>query len=80
MLKAVGSLEAGDRGGWGQLGGGVKDIQELLVDLVVRRAGAVLLSPVPHVHGFDVEIAGSVLAGTPTGRVCEGGAAAAGQS
>ena len=66
MLKAVGSLEAGDRGGWGQLGGGVEDIQELLVYLLVRRTGTVSLSAVPHVHGLDVEIAGSVLTGTPT--------------
>ena len=80
MLEAVGSLEAGDWGGWGQLGGGVQDIQELLVDLVVRRAGAVLLSLVPDVHGLDVEVARPLLAGTTAGRVSQGGAAAAGQS
>ena len=66
VLEAVGSLETGDWGGRGQLGGGVEDVQELLVDLVVRRAGAVLVSLVPDVHGLDVEITGSLLAGTTT--------------
>ena len=82
MLEAVGSLETGDWGGWGQLGGGVEDVKELLVDLVVRRAGAVLLPlpGVPHVHRLDVEVARPLLARAPAGRVSEGGAAAAGQS
>ena len=67
MLEAVGSLKAGDWGGWGQLRGGVEDLQELLVDLVVRRAGAVLVSLVPDVHWLDVEITRSLLAGTTAG-------------
>ena len=68
VLEAVGSLEAGDWGGWGQLRGGVEDLQELLVDLVVRRAGAVLVPLlVPHVHGLDVEVARPLLAGTTAG-------------
>ena len=54
------------------------------MDLVVGRAGAVLLllesalilSLLPDVHGLDVEVAGPVLAGAAAGRVGEGGAAA----
>ena len=68
MLQTVGSLQTGDWGGRGQLGGRVEDIQELLVDLVVRRAGAVLVPLlVPHVRGLDVEVARPLLAGTTAG-------------
>ena len=65
----------------------MEDIQELLVNMVVRRAGAVLLPlegalllfELPDVHGLDVEVVGPVLTGATAGGVGEGGAAGARQ-
>ena len=63
----------------------MEDIQELLVNVIVRRAGAVLLPlegalllfELPDVHGLDVEVVRPVLTGATAGGVGEGGAAGA---